>query len=79
MKRKFIQILKRVRPESAARMRRRIRTESALKTIFYQGANPIRDETDERAPEVVEYTEAVEFRKVIKCRRLQEHYEFARV
>jgi chemotaxis regulatin CheY-phosphate phosphatase CheZ len=74
MKRKLIKILKRLSPESAARMRRRIRAETALKTIFYQGANPIRDATDERAPEVVEYTEEAAYRTVTKCRRVQEHY-----
>jgi chemotaxis regulatin CheY-phosphate phosphatase CheZ len=74
MRRKIIQLIKRFVPESAARMRRRIRTETALKTIFYQGANPIRDATDERAPEVVEYTEEAAYRTVTKCRRVQEHY-----
>lgn len=69
-------IARHILPESAARTRRRIRAESALRKLFYQGANPLRHGQDVRAPDTAQIVDDAEYYSITKCRHIRQRYGF---
>lgn len=42
----FVKLLRELKPESPLRMRRRVRRAAFLRTIFWQGENPLNNDKD---------------------------------
>lgn len=77
MKRSTIRLLRRILPESPARTRVRIRLQTRLSKLFYQGANPLLGSDSEREPETRKVIEDAEVYRVTKCPRIADYYGYA--